>query len=133
MQVPGGVQSVSVTAVAAAEVAPANQYDSRRAWATLWITSISMFLVSMDVTIVSVALPDISKDFSNTSSATLSWVFTAYNVTFAALLLLAGKLGDRWGRKKAFQAGLVMFLGASVLAAISPTAGVLIGARTLQA
>src|SRR6478736_2468852 len=120
----------SVTAVTASDVASTSPpFDSRRAWATLWITSISMFLVSMDVTIVSVALPDISKDFSGTSSATLSWVFTAYNVTFAALLLLAGKLGDRWGRKKAFQTGLVIFLLASVLAAIAPNAGVLIGAR----
>ena len=107
--------------------------ESGRAWATLFITSVSMFLVSMDVTIVSVALPDISRDYSGTSSATLSWVFTAYNVTFAALLLLAGKLGDRWGRKRSFQIGLLMFLGASVLAAIAPGAGILIGARTLQA
>jgi EmrB/QacA subfamily drug resistance transporter len=107
--------------------------ESSRAWATLWITSVSMFLVSMDVTIVSVALPEISQDFSGTSSATLSWVFTAYNVTFAALLLLAGKLGDRWGRKRVFQIGLLMFLGASTLAALAPTSGILIGARTLQA
>jgi EmrB/QacA subfamily drug resistance transporter len=123
-----------VTAVTASGLEPETPpTESGRAWATLWITSVSMFLVSMDVTIVSVALPDISKDFSGTSSATLSWVFTAYNVTFAALLLLAGKLGDRWGRKRAFQIGLLMFLGASTLAALAPTSGVLIGARTLQA
>jgi EmrB/QacA subfamily drug resistance transporter len=121
------------TVTASGGVAASPTTQSSRAWATLFITSVSMFLVSMDVTIVSVALPDISKDFSSTSSATLSWVFTAYNVTFAALLLLAGKLGDRWGRKKAFQTGLVIFLLASVLAAIAPAAGVLIGARTLQA
>jgi EmrB/QacA subfamily drug resistance transporter len=114
-------------------VAPVVEFQARRAWLTLFITSISMFLVSMDVTIVSVALPNITREFSDTSAATLSWVFTAYNVTFAALLLLAGKLGDRWGRKRAFQAGLVMFLGASTLAALAPTSGVLIGARTLQA
>src|SRR5436305_14830297 len=94
--------------------------ETSRAWATLFITSVSMFLVSMDVTIVSVALPQIREDFSNTSSATLSWVFTAYNVTFAALLLIAGKLGDRWGRKRAFQSGLVLFLLASALAAAAP-------------
>jgi EmrB/QacA subfamily drug resistance transporter len=123
-----------VTAVTASGLEPDSpSTESSRAWPTLWITSVSMFLVSMDVTIVSVALPDITRDFSDTSSATLSWVFTAYNVTFAALLLLAGKLGDRWGRKRAFQIGLAMFLGASVLAAISPSADILIGARTLQA
>jgi EmrB/QacA subfamily drug resistance transporter len=106
---------------------------STRAWQTLLITSVSLLLVAMDVTIVSVALPGISKSFSSTSSATLSWVFTAYNVTFAGLLLLAGKLGDRWGRKKAFLSALLIFLAASVLAAIAPTAGLLIGARVLQA
>ena len=60
-------------------------------------------------------------------------MFTAYNITFAALLLLAGKLGDRWGRKRTFLCGLVLFAVASLLAAIAPTAGVLIGARVLQA
>jgi EmrB/QacA subfamily drug resistance transporter len=130
----GESDGVDVTTVEAiAPVVADHAFDSRRAWQTLFITSVSMFLVSMDVTIVSVALPNIEKDFSGTSAATLSWVFTAYNVTFAALLLLAGKLGDRWGRKRAFQAGLLMFMGASILAATAPTSGVLIGARTLQA
>jgi MFS family permease len=121
-----------VTAVADVEPGTPTT-DSRRAWATLFITSVSMFLVSMDVTIVSVALPEISRDFSDTSAATLSWVFTSYNVTFAALLLLAGKLGDRWGRKLAFELGLIVFLVASTIAALAPTADILIGARTLQA
>jgi EmrB/QacA subfamily drug resistance transporter len=121
------------TVTASGEEAAGTPTGTNRAWATLFITSVSMFLVSMDVTIVSVALPEITKDFSDTATATLSWVFTAYNVTFAALLLLAGKLGDRWGRKRAFEMGLVLFLAASVLAAVAPNAAVLIGARTLQA
>ena len=104
-----------------------------RAWPTLFITSIAMFLVSIDVTIVSVALPGIRHTFSSTSPATLSWVFTAYNLTFAALLLLSGKLGDRAGRKRAFLSGLALFVTASVLAALAPSAGVLIAARVLQA
>src|SRR3954451_3746668 len=81
-----------------------------RAWHTLLITSVSMLLVAMDVTIVSVALPGITNTFSSTSEATLSWVFTAYNVTFAGFLLLAGKLGDRWGRKRTFLIALGIFL-----------------------
>ena len=104
-----------------------------RAWQTLFITSVSMFLVAMDVTIISVALPGITESFSGTPPTTLSWVFTAYNITFAALLLLGGKLGDRWGRKRSFMSGLVLFAVASLLATIAPTAGVLIGARVLQA
>lgn len=103
-----------------------------RAWQTLLITSISIFLVAMDVTIVSVALPGIAASFDEPST-TLSWVFTAYNITFAALLLLAGRLGDRWGRKRTFLGGLGVFMVASVMAGIAPTAAVLIGARMLQA
>jgi EmrB/QacA subfamily drug resistance transporter len=104
-----------------------------RAWHTLLITSVSMLLVAMDVTIVSVALPGITDTFSSTSEATLSWVFTAYNVTFAGLLLLAGKLGDRWGRKRTFLIALGIFLVASLLAAAAPTANLLIAARVFQA
>ena len=94
-----------------------------RAWQTLFITSVSMFLVAMDVTIISVALPGITESFSGTPPTTLSWVFTAYNITFAALLLLGGKLGDRWGRKRSFMSGLVLFAVASLIAAIAPDGG----------
>ena len=105
---------------------------SARAWQTLFITSISVFLVAMDVTIVSVALPGITQSFREPAS-TLSWVFTAYNITFAALLLLAGKVGDRIGRKPAFLGGLLAFALASLLAGVAPSVAVLIGARVLQA
>jgi EmrB/QacA subfamily drug resistance transporter len=104
----------------------------KRAWQTLFITSVSIFLVSMDVTIVSVALPGIAQTMHE-SSAALSWVFTSYNITFAGLLLLAGKLGDRWGRKPAFLCGLLLFAIASLLAASAPNVEVLIAARVLQA
>jgi EmrB/QacA subfamily drug resistance transporter len=106
---------------------------SARAWQTLFITSISIFLVAMDVTIVGVALPGITESFADTPTATLAWVFTGYNVTFAALLLLSGKLADRLGRKPTFLAGLATFAVASLLAAAAPTAEVLIAARVLQA
>lgn len=116
-----------------AAVAPGGEAITTRAWQTLLITSISIFLVSMDVTIVSVALPGIARSYEGTSQAILAWVFTAYNITFAALLLLAGRVGDRWGRKPAFLAGLVVFVTASLLAAAAPNAAVLIAARTAQA
>lgn len=115
------------------DVTTTNGRIPARAWQTLFITSVSMFLVAMDVTIVSVALPGISQSFDETAKTTLAWVFTAYNITFAALLLLAGKLGDRWGRKRTFLWGLVIFATASLIAALAPVAGVLIGARVLQA
>ena len=76
-----------------------------RAWQILLITSVSIFLVAMDVTIVSVALPGIRDSFDEPANV-LAWVFTAYNITFAALLLVAGKLGDRWGHREAFLGGV---------------------------
>jgi EmrB/QacA subfamily drug resistance transporter len=103
-----------------------------RAWQVLFITSVSIFLVAMDVTIVSVALPGIRDSFGE-SPTVLAWVFTAFNITFAALLLVAGKVGDRVGHRQAFLAGLVIFALASLVAAVAPNVEVLIGGRVLQA
>lgn len=103
-----------------------------RAWQILFITSISVFLVAMDVTIVSVALPGIRESF-DPSPGLLAWVFTAYNITFAALLLVAGKLGDRWGHRQGFLGGLALFAVASLLAAVAPSIEVLVAARVVQA
>ncbi|MGD9693985.1 MAG: MFS transporter, partial [Phycisphaerales bacterium] len=106
---------------------------SRRAWQTLAVTSISTLLASMDVTIVGVALPGITRSFAETPASTLAWVFTAYNVTFAALLLLGGKLSDRFGPKRTFLCGLAVFTVASLMAALAPNAAVLIAARACKA
>jgi EmrB/QacA subfamily drug resistance transporter len=103
-----------------------------RAWQILLITSVSIFLVAMDVTIVSVALPGIRDSFSEPAPV-LAWVFTSYNITFAALLLVAGKLGDRWGHREAFLGGIVLFAVASLVAAIAPNIEVLIAGRVVQA
>lgn len=103
-----------------------------RAWQILFITSVSIFLVAMDVTIVSVALPGIRESFNEPENV-LAWVFTSYNITFAALLLLAGKVGDRLGHRQAFLTGLALFAAASLVAAIAPNVEVLIGGRVLQA
>jgi EmrB/QacA subfamily drug resistance transporter len=103
-----------------------------RAWHILIITSVSMMLVAMDVTIVSVALPGIRADFQEPDSL-LAWVFTSYNITFAALLLVGGKVGDRMGHRNAFLVGLILFAAASLTAAVAPDVWVLIGGRVLQA
>ena len=105
-----------------------DQAVGARAWQTLLITSVSIFLVAMDVTIVSVALPGIRDTFEE-APATLAWVFTSYNITFAALLLVAGKLGDRWGHRRAFMAGLTLFAVASLIAVVAPSIEVLIAGR----
>src|SRR5262249_43286329 len=90
-------------------------------------------MVFLDVTIVNVAFPSIEQSFGTTSRAALSWVLSAYNITYAALLLTAGRLADLYGHRRAFFAGLGVFTAASVLCAAAPNAPALIAARVLQA
>jgi DHA2 family multidrug resistance protein-like MFS transporter len=99
-----------------------------RRWAALGILSLSVFLVTVDNTIVNVALPTLSADLGATTSQ-LQWIVDSYSLVFAGLLLAAGSLGDRFGRKGALQVGLALFAATSVLAALSGTAGQLIAAR----
>src|SRR5262249_48435900 len=84
-----------------------------------------------DSTVVNVALPAIARDL-NTDTAALQWTVDAYLVTLTALLLLGGSIGDRYGRKRTFIAGLIAFTIASVGCAAAPTAGVLAAARAVQ-
>jgi EmrB/QacA subfamily drug resistance transporter len=90
-------------------------------------------MAQLDFFIVNVALEGIGKSFSGSSEASLSWVLDAYAITFAAVLVLAGRVADLWGRKKILLIGVALFTVASALAAFSPDLGVLIGARALQA
>src|SRR5437660_6449191 len=103
----------------------------RRRWITLFIVCMAQLMIVLDVTIVNVALPSIQRDL-HFSQANLSWVVTAFLVTFGSLLLLAGRLGDLAGRKRVFLAGLTVSTAASFLCGLAPTQGVLIGARFLQ-
>jgi EmrB/QacA subfamily drug resistance transporter len=99
----------------------------------LAVSSLAAFLAFLDVTIVNIAFPAITAEFSTSSLAGLSWVFTAYNVVFAALLIPAGRLADLLGRRRVFLGGLTLFGIASVACALAPTPGVLVTARVLQA
>jgi EmrB/QacA subfamily drug resistance transporter len=103
----------------------------RRRWITLVIVCLAQLMIVLDVTIVNVALPSIQRDL-RFSQANLSWVVNAFLVTFGSLLLLAGRLGDLAGRKRVFLAGVTVFTIASLLCAIAPSQGALIGARLLQ-
>jgi len=85
----------------------------------------------LDGTVVNVALPDIGRDF-NASTSSLQWILNGYLLTLAALILLGGSLGDRYGRRRIFVLGTGLFTAASLLCAIAPTAELLIGARLLQ-
>jgi len=98
---------------------------------TFAIVSVALFMVILDNLVVTTGLPSIRRDLGGGVSA-LEWTVNAYTLTFAVLLLAGAALGDRFGRRRMFLVGLGVFTGASALAALAPTTGMLIGARTLQ-
>src|SRR4029079_14379432 len=98
---------------------------------TLGITSAALFMVSLDNLVVTTALPVIRRDLHATISQ-LEWTVNAYTLTFAVLLLTGAALGDRFGRRRMFVVGLLLFTGASAAAALSTTANALDIARALQ-
>ena len=102
-----------------------------RRWWILAVLCLSVLLVVVDNTIVNVALPTISRDLHASTSA-LQWVVDGYTLSFAGLLLLGGNLGDRLGRKRFLQLGLLLFAVFSVGAALSRNTGELIAARALM-
>ncbi len=91
-----------------------------------------MFLAAIDFYIVSVAVPDMLRDFSHTGIAEISWVFNGYTITFTTALLPAGGLADRFGRRRIFLIGVAAFSVSALGCATAPTAAVLIGARLVQ-
>jgi EmrB/QacA subfamily drug resistance transporter len=91
-----------------------------------------LFLVGLDNTIINLALPSIGRDLQ-ASVSNLQWVIDAYSVVLASLLLLAGSIGDRIGRKRVFQIGLVLFGLGSLLCSIAPDVQLLVVFRMLQA
>ncbi|MFI6077913.1 MFS transporter [Actinoplanes sp. NPDC051343] len=107
------------------------RYRSRAGRWVLAATVGGSVIASIDATVVSIALPSIGREFG-TGLATLQWVVTAYTLTLAGLLLVAGALGDRYGRRRVFTIGVAWFAVASVLCAVAPTAGTLVAARALQ-
>jgi EmrB/QacA subfamily drug resistance transporter len=104
-----------------------------REWRVLLVTMTAVFMALLDVTIVNVAFPDIQRDFAGTPLSGLSWVLNAYNVVFAALLIPAGRIADRIGRRRVFYSGLYVFVFGSLLCALSPNPELLVAARIVQA
>lgn len=103
----------------------------RLRWWTLVTISVSILVVVLDSTIVNVALPTLQRELGTTQSE-LQWIISAYIMTFAALMLTTGSLGDRIGRAKMLQGAIVIFAGASAGAAFSNTGGQLIAWRALM-
>src|SRR3954468_8810681 len=107
--------------------------SSRRArLGVLAICCMSVFVVSLDNTIVNVALPSIRRELG-ASVSQLQWIVDAYTVVLASLLVLAGSVADRVGRARIFSLGLVLFTAGSVLCSAAPTASWLIAFRAVQA
>jgi EmrB/QacA subfamily drug resistance transporter len=103
----------------------------RRRWATLAVLCVSLLIVSLDNTILNVALPAIVRSLHATSSQ-LQWIVDAYAVVFAGLLLVFGSLGDRIGRKKTFMIGLVVFALGSSASAFSGSPDTLVASRAFM-
>ena len=104
----------------------------RRRLLVLAICCVSLFAVAMDTTIVNLALPSIEREFS-ASVSSLQWTIDAYTLVLASLLMLSGSTGDRIGRRRTFQTGLVLFTLGSLLCGLAPNAALLIVFRMLQA
>jgi EmrB/QacA subfamily drug resistance transporter len=98
---------------------------------TLAATVAASGMAALDATIVYVALPHIGHDL-HTDVSGLQWVVTGYLVTLASLILLAGALGDRFGRRRVFSIGVLWFAGGSALCGLAPSVGVLVAARAVQ-
>jgi EmrB/QacA subfamily drug resistance transporter len=103
----------------------------RDKWGPLLAICLGTFMLLVDVTIVSVALPSMAVDLHATFTS-LQWVVDAYAVALAALLLVAGSIADRFGRRKLYAIGLALFAAASLCCGLAPTAWLLITARVIQ-
>jgi EmrB/QacA subfamily drug resistance transporter len=102
-------------------------------WPVFVVTVAAAFMVALDLSIVNVAFPSIRRSFPDVSTASLSWVLAAYSVVFGALLLGAGRIADRSGRRRIFLLGLLTFTVGSLLCGVAPSAWLLIGGRVVQA
>ena len=107
------------------------RYNSAAGRWVLIGTVLGSAIASIDATVVGIALPAIGRDF-HAGLADLQWVVTSYTLTLAGLLLFAGALGDKYGRKRIFLTGVVWFAVASVLCSVAPSAPALIAARAVQ-
>ena len=105
--------------------------EANRKWLTLAAVSFGLFMIMLDNTVVNVALPSIQRDLGIGLSE-LQWIVTGYALTFAALMLIGGKLADLLGRRLMFVTGLAIFTLASLACGLAGSGDVLIGARIVQ-
>ncbi|GAA1980889.1 MFS transporter [Microbacterium pumilum] len=103
----------------------------RRRWVTLAVVGLAQLMVVLDATVVNIALPSAQADLGF-SDGQRQWIITAYSLAFGSLLLLGGRLGDLWGRKRTFIIGLIGFAVASSLGGAADTFELLVASRALQ-
>ncbi len=118
----------TAAATPAATVGPGREDASGRRWLALAVLCISLLIVNIDNTVLNVVLPTLVRDL-NATSTQLQWIVDAYVIVFAGLLLVAGSVADRVGRKRTFLVGLILFAAGSTWAAFSDSVGTLIAAR----
>ena len=105
--------------------------EERRRWLALLVLCLGELMIVLDTTVVTVALPSVQRDLGFTETA-LVWVVNAYMLTFGGCLLLGGRLGDLYGARRAFLAGVALFTLASLACGLAQTQALLVGARALQ-
>jgi EmrB/QacA subfamily drug resistance transporter len=106
-------------------------FDSPQGHWVLAVSVVGSGMAFLDGTVVNVALPSIGRDL-HASTSDLQWILNSYLLTLASLILLGGSLGDRYGRRRVFVAGVALFTVSSLLCAVAPTSGLLVAARLLQ-
>jgi MFS family permease len=102
-------------------------------WAVLAVVSAAQFLIILDLWVVNIALPALQRDFAPAALPDVAWILDAYAIVLAALLVPAGRVADRTGRRAAFLAGLAVFGVASLGCAVAPDLAALIACRAGQA
>lgn len=107
--------------------------DVSMPWSIFWIASMAVFLVSIDTTVLYAAFNKILLSFPESSASTVSWVLNAYTIVYATMLIPAGGIADKFGRKKIFMLGVLLFLLASLACGAATSVPWLIAARVLQA
>ncbi|WP_426245760.1 MFS transporter [Nocardioides sp. LHG3406-4] len=121
----------SVTSPAATDLPSELPDNAARAAAGIAIVLVAQLMLILDATVVNVALPHIATDLS-IGPASLSWVLNAYTLAFGGLLLLGGRLGDVFGRRRLFEAGLAIFTVASLIGGLAQSSDMLVLSRAAQ-
>src|ERR1700730_9891136 len=106
-------------------------HDGTRRWWALGAMCFALFMIMLDNTVVNVALPSIQRSL-NASTSSLEWTVNAYTLSFAVLLVTGGRLGDLFGRRRVFLAGVIIFAGSSAAIGFSPSDTWLVAWRAVQ-